>query len=209
MYNRGSCTWPVSRIFHVQLFFMYINESRIFYVQPFSHVHDHNQEWFLYINYVQPCFQGLVQLKYVHKSWKTSAKWPELASTRLNTPHIWPKKSGASRLTFSVHMTKNPDAGVHSSYYWNTKVWSERSYRVDVKHHLQMYFTRDNKNNSKTRFFSKKSKNDLCSTEFLNLGLLCSILTSKLVLMTNYVRQKTEFLSYANPCPECVLLTLL
>ena len=33
------------------------------------------------------------------------------------------KKTGASRLTFSVHMTKNPDAGVHSSYYWNTKVW--------------------------------------------------------------------------------------
>ena len=54
------------------------------------------------------------------------------------------------------------------------------------------------KTTRKTRFFSKKSKNVLCSTDFLNLGLLCLILTSKLVLMTNYVRQKTEFLSYAN-----------
>ena len=103
MYNRGSCTWPVSRIFHVQLFFMYINESRIFYVQPFSHVHDHNQEWFLYINYVQPCFQGLVQLKYVHKSWKTSAKWPELASTRLNTP-IHDQKKPALRASLSAYI---------------------------------------------------------------------------------------------------------
>ena len=138
MYNRGYmymswstnilcttavlCTWVESRIIHVQALFMYMTWCTIVYVQPCFHVHGHNQEWFLYINYVQPCFQGLVQLKYVHKSLKTSAKWPELASTWLNTPHIWPKKSGASRLTFSVHMTKNPDASVHSSYNWNTKV---------------------------------------------------------------------------------------